>query len=128
MLNQTGIHKSQGIAPNQILINPQYQFSVGAVISKDCASSAVTENGRKILKAGTPLTGDLDVRTKAFTLGTATDVVGLLLHDVDITETDANGTVLLMGCVNINRVHEKPKALLTKELREALKHIITIAA
>lgn len=127
MLNQTGIKTSVGIAPNQILVNPQFQFSVGIVVSKECAAKAVVENGRKILKAGTPLTGNLDSRTAPFAIATAANVTGMLLHDVDVTDSNANGTLLIFGFVNMNRLHATPKALLTTEMRTALKTVFTIA-
>ena len=65
MLNQTGITKVTGAAPVQILFNVQNQMSVGIKLAKNF-SGAVTENGRKIVKAGTPLSGDLTTRNTAF--------------------------------------------------------------
>ena len=50
MLNQTGIKKVTGSAPVQILFNVQNQMSVGVKVSDD---DYVTENGRKLVKAGT---------------------------------------------------------------------------
>lgn len=127
MLNQTGIKTVSGIAPNQILVNPQFQFSVSVVVSKECAAKAAVENGRKILKAGTPLAGNLDSRTAPFTIATAENVVGVLLHDVDVTDSNANGTLLIFGFVNMNRLHAASKALMTVDMRAALKTVFTIA-
>lgn len=127
MLNQTGVKKTVGIAPNQILVNPQLQFSVGVVVSKECAAKAVVENGRKILKAGTPLAGNLDARTTPYTIATAENVTGVLLHDVDVTDANANGTLLIFGIVNMNRLHTTAKAMMTDGMRAALKTVITIA-
>lgn len=67
MLNKTGITKVTGAAPVQILFNVQNQMSVG--IKVDDAVDYQTINGRKIVKAGTPLTGDLKNRATAFTKG-----------------------------------------------------------
>lgn len=67
MLNKTGITKVTGAAPVQILFNVQNQMSVG--IKVDDAVDYQTINGRKIVKAGTPLTGDLKDRATAFTKG-----------------------------------------------------------
>lgn len=119
MLNQTGIHKVSGAAPVQILYNVQHQMSVSIKIGKNFAG-AVTENGRKIVKAGTPLTGDLTNRAVAFTAAGDNNAKGVLLHDVDVTEQDANATLLIWGFVNLNRVDATPKALLTTAVQTSL--------
>lgn len=130
MLNNGGVKTTKGIAPVQILVNPQFQFSMGVVVSKEC-KSVVTENGRKILKAGTPLTGSLDARTSAFTEAATSDgksnAVGILLHDVDITESNANGTLLIFGFVNTNRINVTAKALITDEVKAALNKVTFVA-
>lgn len=118
MLNNTGITKTPGAAPVQILFNVQNQMSVGIKLAKGFAG-AVVENGRKIVKAGTPLTGDLTNRSAAFTAA-AGSAVGVLLHDVDVTNSDANGTLLIWGFVNLNRVDAATKALLTTEVQNSL--------
>lgn len=119
MLNQTGIHKVTGAAPVQILFNVQNQMSVGIKLAKNFAG-AVTENGRKIVKAGTPLTGDLTNRAAAFTAAGENNAKGVLLHDVDVTDADANATLLIWGFVNLNRVDAATKALLTAQVQTAL--------
>ena len=231
MLNQTGITKTVGSAPVQILYNVQNQMAVS--IKVDDAVSYQTINGRKIVKAGTPLTGDLADRSSAFTNGvtagtkgvftlqittafandesitiagttytkkatesvadkqfsgstaaeqvtsllkmvttTAYDVaavsgatdkigftqkvpnasdtsgptvsktsttgaigsvtkvtdpvdgssnaVGILLHDVDVTDGDANGSLLIWGFVNINRIDSTTQAMISSALKTAL--------
>lgn len=118
MLNRTGITKVSGAAPVQILFNAQNQMSVGIKLAKDFAG-AVTENGRKIVKAGTPLTGNLTNRSAAFTAA-AGNATGILLHDVDVTDAEANGTLLIWGFVNLDRVDATTKALLTTEVQASL--------
>lgn len=118
MLNNTGITKVSGAAPVQILYNVQNQMSVGIKLAKNFAG-AVTENNRKIVKAGTPLTGDLTNRSAAFSAA-AGSAVGVLLHDVDVTDSDANATLLIWGFVNLNRVDATTKALLTTEVQTSL--------
>lgn len=118
MLNQSGIKKVSGAAPVQILFNVQNQVSVGIKLAKDFAG-AVVENGRKIVKAGTPLTGDLTNRSAAFTAANNT-ATGVLLHDVDVTDAEANGTLLIWGFVNLDRVDATPKALLTSAVQTSL--------
>ena len=67
-MNNTGIKKTAGLSPVQILANVEFKVTFGVVVSKDIDTSAiVVENGRKIVKAGTPLSGNLDARTTPFT-------------------------------------------------------------
>ena len=119
MLNQSGITKVNGTAPVQILFNVQNQMSVGVKIAKNFAG-AVTENGRKIVKAGTPLTGDLTARDTAFTAAGADNAVGILLHDVDVTDTDANCSLLIWGFVNLNRIDSTTAAKINTGVKTAL--------
>ena len=119
MLNQTGITTTVGSAPVQILFNVQNQMSVGVKIAQNFAG-AVTENGRKIVKAGTPLTGDLTNRATNFTAAGASDAVGILLHDVDVTDADANCSLLIWGFVNLDRIDTTTQAKITSGVKTAL--------
>ena len=119
MFNRTGITKVTGAAPKQILFNVLHQVSVSIKLPKDFAG-AVTENGRKIVLAGTPLTGNLADRSAPFEAAGANNAVGVLLHDVDVTDSDGNATLLIWGFVNLDRVDDTPKALLTTEVQAAL--------
>lgn len=118
MLNQTGIKKTTYGEPVQILFNVQNQVSVG--IRVDDAYS-VTRDGRKIVPAGTPLSGDLTARNTAFVQAKdATSAgndgkaaTGVLLHDVDVTDGDANGTLLIWGFVDLTKVDATTVALIT---------------
>lgn len=121
MLNQSGIKKTTGAAPVQILFNVQNQMSVGIKLAKNFAG-AVTENGRKIVKAGTPLSGDLTARGTAFVAAadTTAPAIGILLHDVDVTDADANATLLIWGFVNLSRVDSTTAALITETRKTEL--------
>lgn len=114
MLNHTGITKVTGAAPTQILFNVDNQMSVSIKVSKN-VTGTVTENGRKILKAGTPLNGDLTARGTAFVnaVDNSKPAVGVLLHDVDVTDADANGSLLIWGFVNMSRLSTGATTLLT---------------
>lgn len=125
MFNQSGITKTVGAAPVQILANVDMQYSMGVVCAQG-ATAAV--DGKKILKAGTPMAGNLDARTTAFTQATGADAVGVLLHDVDVTKGNANGTLLLFGFVNTNRLDTATKALITEEVKTALNAKVTFIA
>ncbi len=130
MLNQTGVRKETYGNTNQILFAVEHQVSIGVVVSK---ALGVAEGTKKVVKAGTPLTGNLDARTTAFTAATAgssteaSDAVGVLLHDVDVTTGDANGTLLLFGFVNTNRIDATTKAKLTDTVKAAMPMIKFVA-
>lgn len=126
MLNMTGISKVSMTTPNQILFNVDHQVSVGVMVSKSI-DSAVTVNGRKIVKAGTPLNGDLKNLNTAFVkaVDSTNPAVGVLLHDVDVTDADGNGILLIHGFVNLNRVDETTAALITSTRETELAGKVT---
>lgn len=98
MLNRDGITKSTYGAPTQILANVDFQCSVGCIVSADLG---VDVGGKKIVKAGTPIhIATVNLQQPA----TAESPNSVLLHDVDVTRGNANGTALLVGMVNLNRV------------------------
>lgn len=108
MLNRSGITKTSYGAPVQILANVELQASVGCVVPQ---AVGVTVGAKKIAKAGTPVTIDLMNRTTPVeAAGEAGNAV--LLHDVDVTAGAANGTALIFGFVNVNRLEADVVALL----------------
>lgn len=121
MLNHTGITKVTAVAPNQILFNVEHQLSVGIL----CGNTGVTANteGKKILKAGTPMAGVLTERDTAFTKANDDTAVGILLHDVDVTAGANNGTLLIFGFVNTDRIDDTTAALITADVETALPMI-----
>lgn len=124
MLNQTGIKKTTYGGPVQILFNVQNQVSVS--IRVDDAYS-VTRDGRKIVPAGTPLSGDLTARNTSFVkaVDTTHPATGVLLHDVDVTEGDANGTLLIWGFVDLNKVDSATANLITATRKTELAGKVT---
>ena len=122
MFNSTGIKKETYGNVKQILKNVNLQESVGIVV--DETAGVLNSAGRKIVKAGTPLKGNLDERTTAFTASTlGTDAVGVLLHDVDVTTGDNNGTLLIFGFVNVDRIDATVMAKNNEHVKKALKGI-----
>lgn len=113
MFNRSGIKKETLAAPQQILFNVQNQMSVPILVDKTMAS--VTVDGRKVVKAGTPLSGDLTARNTAFkaAVDTTAPAVGVLLHDVDITDNNASGTLLIWGFVNLDRLDSATASKIT---------------
>lgn len=129
MYNNTGITKTSYLNKNQILFAVEHQVSMSIVVD-DTAGTEDSATKRKIVKAGTPLTGSLDARTTAFTkatTSTGSNAVGILLHDVDVTAGENNGTLLIFGFVNTNRIDATTKTLITAEVKAALPMIKFVA-
>lgn len=112
---------------NQILFNTDPQVSVGVLASNTGVSA--DSDGKKILKAGTPMTGNLEARGTAFSKASTTsgvsNAVGVLLHDVDVTAGNENATLLIFGFVDLNKVDTTTAALVTSEVKTALKGGVT---
>lgn len=131
MYNNTGVTKTSYLNKNQILFAVEHQVSMSIVV--DDANITAGSNGKKIVKAGTPLTGSLDARTTAFTKASSSgspstsNAVGILLHDVDVTAGENNGTLLIFGFVNTNRIDATTKVLITAEVKAALPMIKFVA-
>lgn len=102
---------------NQILFDVMNRKAVSIIVDAT-AGTVDSTTGKKIVKAGTPLAGDLMDRTKAFkkptatasvaeggtTTTTAPAVQGVLLYDVDVTAGSENGSLLIWGFVNLDRL------------------------
>lgn len=121
MLNRDGIKTKSYGAPVQILANVEFQYSVGCRVPK---TMGVEVGGRQIVKAGTPVNINLEDTSQnvkapvaASTGVTAVAMNAVLLHDVDVTDVKtggaANGTALIFGFVNLNRVETSVNTLLT---------------
>lgn len=124
MLNRTGIKKETLAGPVQILFNVQNQMSVGIRVSN---AYSVARDGRKIVPAGTPLSGSLEARNTAFVkaVDTTNPATGVLLHDVDVTDGEANGTLLIWGFVDLNKVDTATAALITANRKTELAGKVT---
>lgn len=126
MFNNSGIKKTVGYNTTQILFDVDNQKSVGVVVASANKTEGEAVNGHTILRAGTPLTGKLTTRETGFTKANVdgSDVVGILLHDVDLgpvgSETNANGTLLIWGFVNLERVGSKATGLLVDAVQKGL--------
>lgn len=114
MLNRSGVSKTTYAAPTQILANVQLQSSVGCIVPK---SLGVTVGARTIAKAGTPIKIDLmNLQTAVQAANGTVAMNAVLLHDVDVTAGNANGTALIFGFVNVNRVEADVAAAITTAL------------
>lgn len=104
MLNKHMIIKDSYGNVNQILADPSLQFSVGCIIPQNLGNS----------KAGTPINVDLTNLTQPAHKpdGSTIQANAVLLHDVDLSHGQANGTALLFGFVNLSRIDPTTEALI----------------
>ena len=108
MLNKSGIIKAEYATPKQILADPNLQFSVGCLVPANIGNA----------KAGTPICVDLsniNVACKKVD-NTATFANAVLLHDVDVSNGQTNGTALIFGFVDLNKVDTTTQTLLKTAL------------
>lgn len=117
-----------------ILIAPDQAFTIGCLVG----NSGVTadSNGRKIIKAGTPVGSTVNVFENRQTVLVVTNTAnagspaatdgknskGVLLHDVDVTEGDANATLVVKGVVDLLKLDVTP----VEDAKAALSRILFI--
>ena len=117
MLNRSGISKSTYASTKQILANVELQSSVGCVVPQLLGVEVGT---KKIAKAGTPIKVNLMNRGVVVEKADGTTAMNaVLLHDVDVTSGNANGTALVFGFVNVNRVDSDVAQAITTALSAA---------
>ena len=105
MLNQTGVETLNYGAPEKtILVDPLNSTAV----SIEMANTGVTADseGKKIVKAGTPVYGSLRARNTPFTIAGASGAkpAGVILHDVDVTSGKKNSQIVIFGTIDVSKV------------------------
>ena len=111
------VKKTSYDTPKSILIAPEKAFSIPVIVGNTGVSAG--SDGRKIIKAGTAIGGDTSVLTNRQTVLKVTNEIpeyelkdiekgsksqGIILHDVDVTDGDANATMLVFGFVDLNKI------------------------
>ena len=124
MLNRSGITNTSLAATKQILANVDLQSSVGCIVPQ---ALGVVVGSKKIAKAGTPIKINLmNLQTAAVKADGTTPLNAVLLHDVDVTAGNANGTALIFGFVNVNRVDsDVATAITTAVAADGVSQMIT---
>ena len=127
-LNQSGITTVTAVSPKTIIANPEMAIAFPCILANTGIDADA--DGKKIIKAGTPITGSLEARGTAFVVASTTEgvsnAIGLALHDVDVTAGNANGTVLVQGVVKLDEVDTTTAALITSEVKTAVHRIIFV--
>lgn len=89
-----------------ILIAPELAFAIPVIVTN--ASVTEGDDGRKVIKAGTPLYGSANVflnrQTKLTTVSTSNTVYGVARWDIDVTDGDTNATLLVAGYVDYDKL------------------------
>lgn len=118
------MEKTSYVTPKNILISQDsYLFSMGVIVTNTGISADA--NGKKIIKAGTPIGGSTSVLENRQTVLVSTNTAqngataqGVLLHDVDVTAGEANGTMVVAGVIDLLKLATAPvaeaKTVLTK--------------
>lgn len=109
-----------------VLLNPDNAFQIGVQVGN--AGVSADANGRKIIKAGTPVGGATSVLVTRNTVLTVTNTSsngansqGVLRHDVDVTNGNANATLIVRGEVDLSKC-----PTIEATAKTALTHIIFV--
>lgn len=125
MLNQTGFVTVSGGTRKIILVDEKNSTAVSCKVANTGISA--DSNGKKIAKAGTPLSGDLTARGTAFVVASTTEGVSnatcVLLHDVDVTDGTKNAQAIIFGTIDLNKLETSVQSLITSAVKTALKMI-----
>ncbi len=121
-----GFTKTSAVTPKTIVFATEPIMSVGVVVAADGITA--DKAGRKIVKAGTPMVGSLEERNTAFTvagMSDTADIKGVLMHDVDVTNGNNNGTLIIFGYINLEHLDEDVLTLITSDVKTALDGKVT---
>ncbi|WP_291632201.1 hypothetical protein [Clostridium sp.] len=118
MLNQTVVTTTVGATRKTILAETNLAYSMG------CKLNATSFGADAVVLAGTPVAGNLGARETEFTKANVTgaDVVGILLHDVDMSKGN-NAAVLVFGFIDETKLDATVVTLLVAAIRTALTKI-----
>lgn len=113
----------------QILIAPELAHTIGVQLGN--AGISAGEDGKKIIKAGTPIGGTVDAlqtRDTVLSAQTGANAQGVLLHDVDVTAGAANATMVVAGVVDEEKIKKNLGSAyatyITSTVKTALPRII----
>lgn len=116
--------ESYGVEKHILIANNSYLVTLPAQVTNTGVTA--DSDGKKILRAGTPLAGDITKRGTAFTKTNDNTAKAVLLHDVDVTAGANNATIVLAGCVDLLKIDSTTRALITSDVIGALPRIIFV--
>ena len=119
------ITKTDFKSKKNVLLAPHLAFEIGVQVSNTGVS---TVNGKKIIPAGTPIGATTSVLTKRDTVLSVTNnssaganAQGILRDDLDVTNGNANGTMIVSGVID-----ESKCPTIDNTVKTALTHIIFV--
>lgn len=125
MLNQSSVVTVEGTTRKTILVDELNSTAFSCMVANTGVSADA--DGKKIVKAGTPISGDLTARGTAFVKASTTSGVsnatGILLHDVDVTDGTKNAQVVVFGFIDLTKLDADVQELVTAEVKTALRMI-----
>lgn len=126
--------ESYGVEKHILISNNSYMVTLPAQVTNTGISA--DSDGKKIIKAGTPLYGNIEKRDTAFVVATQTEATqnaaasnnatAVILHDVDVTAGAENATIVLAGVVDLLKLESSVKTMITAEAKAALPRIIFV--
>ncbi|KRO15892.1 hypothetical protein [Lacticaseibacillus saniviri] len=111
-------------ATKQVLGTIANKVALGVVLGGTGVPADAT--GRKIIPAGTPVGGDnsaLADEQAVLVVSNNDKAQGVLEHDVDVTSGQGNGTLIVNGYINENRLPDG--VVITDEAKTALNGKVT---
>lgn len=118
------IKETFGVEKHILIANNSYMVTLPAQVTNTGVDADA--DGKKILRAGTPLAGDITKRDTAFTKTNGNTARAILLHDVDVTAGANNATIILAGCVDLLKIDETTRALITNNVKGAIPNVIFV--
>lgn len=116
--------ETYGVEKHILIANNSYMVTLPAQVTNTGVDA--DSNGRKILRAGTPVTGNIEKRDTAFTKTNGNTAKAILLHDVDVTDGASNATIVLAGVVDLLKIDSTTATLITSDVKTALPRIIFV--
>ena len=97
-----------------ILVAPELAFAIPCIVSN--AGITANAEGKKIIKAGSPLYGSADVfmnrQTVLTTVSTGNTIYGIARWDIDVTAGNTNATLLVDGYVDYLKLDSAVQTLI----------------
>lgn len=118
--------ETYGVEKHILIANNSYMATLPARVTNTGISA--DSNGKKIIKAGTPLYGNIEKRDTAFTVSGSEGATpsAIILHDVDVTAGAENATIVLAGVVDLLKLESSVQTALTAAVKAALPRIIFV--
>lgn len=111
------VKTAQYTTPKTILVAPELAFTLPIKVANTGISAGA--DGRKVIYAGTPITGDFTNRATAF-VKEDTKPNAVLLHEVDVTDGTENATAVIFGFIDESKLDN---VTITSAQKEALSKI-----